>query len=331
MSPVRSLPGGARGLALVASLALDGAARATEPPAVGAPPATIVSEKEAAEREFARLLALQRAAPPPPLATGDGVTAEDVIFKSATLKREMRYRVLLPASYRREHRHYPVLYLLHGYMNPYYEWDRQTDLARLLAPHDLIVVLPQFDNSFYLNSAADPKDRYLSYFFRDLLPDVQARYRARTEPPARAVAGVSMGGYGAMLLALRFPQAFSFAAEFSGCLDLVHDRPLAEAMQPFELDKLLGPPESETRKANDVMALVEMVDPAALPYLWLTAGADDFLFDQTLAFAQALRKRHLLFEFHTAPGDHEWAVWNRELPGMLEAAMERLGSTHLGG
>ncbi|MFN7940737.1 MAG: RHS repeat-associated core domain-containing protein [Thermoanaerobaculia bacterium] len=160
---------------------------------------------------------------------------------------------------------------------------------------------PQFDNSCYLNRAADPKDRYLSYFFRDLLPEVQSRDRARTEPPARAVAGVSMGGYGTRLLALRRPQAISFAAEFSGCLDLMHDPDLVEAMKPFELDKLLGPPEGETRQANDVMALVETVDPAALPYLWLTAGENDFLFDQTLAFAQALRKRILPIEFHTAP------------------------------
>ncbi|MBI3449366.1 MAG: hypothetical protein HY049_10680 [Acidobacteria bacterium] len=149
---------------------------------------------ETPEQFYQRLAGQQRLPSAPVRSEGSGVTAQDVVFQSRTLDREMRYRVLLPASYGSSHRYYPVLYLLHGYMNTYYDWDKQTNLARYLEKYDLVVVLPQFDNSFYLNSAGEPKDRYITYFFRDLTPDVESRFRARTESQARAVGGVSMGG-----------------------------------------------------------------------------------------------------------------------------------------
>jgi len=294
--------------------------------AVAAPgPARAQERQETPEQFYNRLVEQQRLPSAPTLDAGTGVTARDIVFQSPTLEREMRYRVLLPASYGRSHRYYPVLYMLHGYMNTYYEWDKQTSLARYLESYDLIVVLPQFDNSFYLNSAGEPKDRYITYFFRDLVPDVEKRFRARTEPPARAIAGVSMGGYGAMLWALRFPGAFAFAADFSGSVNFVRDSHIAEMLKPFDTAKLLGPDDSGTRKYGDIMALVPTLDPAPIPYLWITCGAGDALLDQNLAFAAALRERHIAFEIHSAPGGHEWAYWDGQLPSMLETLARKMG------
>ncbi len=315
-----------------------GAAAKLAPPALAATPAPIPAptpsatpeatpDPAAAAREHQRLVAIQQREPAPTLATGSGVTALDVRFASAALGREMRYRVLLPRGYATSHRYYPVLYLLHGYMNPFYEWDKQTSLARLLDErrYGLIVVLPQLDNSFCLNAAEEPKDRYMTCFFRDLIPEVESRYRARSEPPARAIGGVSMGGYGAMLYGLRFPQAFSFVASFSGAVNFIAESDdFARNMAPFPLGRIVGKPDSATRLENDRFRLVESVEPTTLPPLWITVGSRDFLFPENVDFLRALQKRGIAVDFHHAPGDHEWVYWDAELPRMLDALAHAL-------
>lgn len=280
------------------------------------------------EEEYGRLQGIQAKVSAPTLEKGEGVTAQDVVFRSATLDREMRCRVLLPASYGRSHRYYPVLYLLHGYMNPFYEWDKQTSLARVLERegYELVVVLPQMDNSFYLNAESGPQDAYQTYFFRDLLPSVEARFRVRSEPPARAVAGVSMGGYGAFLYAFKAPRSFAFAASLSGSVDFVRQAEgYAKALAPYPLEALLGQPGSETRKQNDLFELVQSVDPATLPPLWITVGGQDFLLEENLAFLKVLHERSIAVDFHTAPGEHEWVYWDAELPALLRAVGRALG------
>ena len=271
------------------------------------------------EERWQRLLKIQQAAPAPPLREADGVTAEDIEIPSALLGKTMRARVLLPAGYRKGHRYYPAAYFLHGFLNPYTEWDRQTGLARQLEHHPIVVVLPQFDNSFYVDDASDPKGKYYTYFFRELLPAIESRFRVRTEPPARAVVGASMGGYGAMLLALSRPQAFSFAGSFAGSLNLAQDTALPGFLKPYDLDAVLGAADSESRNNADLFKLLEKADAKLVPPLWLSVGSDDYLFDQSLTFFQAAHKKGLPARFVTGPGAHEWAVWDRELPGLFEA------------
>ena len=289
-----------------------------------------VEKPDPRQREYERLLGLAQRPPAPALETAGpaGVTARDMTFESKTLGRKMRYRALLPASYGRSHRHYPVLYMLHGYMNASHEWDQQSQLARLLDRDrlDLIVVLPQFDNSFYLNANSDPKAMYMRYFFRDLLPEVETRFRARSEPPARAIAGVSMGGYGAMLYGLRYPQAFSFVASFSGCLGMMQKpEDLAQALQPFDLMRIVGPADSTTREANDPIRLIGAVDVKALPPIWITCGTQDYLFEQNLDFVKVAAEREAPMTFVTGPGQHEWVFWDAQLPSMFAALRTAMG------
>lgn len=296
--------------------------------ALAVQPATPAAETP--QQRYDRLLEIQHRDPAPPLSAGAGVTAQDVVFQSATLDRRMRYRVLLPAGYSTSHRYYPVLYLLHGYMNPYYEWDKQTSLARYLEEghHELVVILPQFDNSFYVNSFKKPADKYESYFFDDLLPHVEAHYRVRSEPPARAVAGVSMGGYGALLYGLRKPWKFALAASFSGPVDLMKFRPedSRALFDPFVLEDVIGPFASDYRKNLDLFEMAGNADPKTLPYLWLSCGSEDGLLSFNLHFVELLVEKKARFEFHTAPGNHEWEYWDAELPLFLRA-LDRTFST----
>ena len=278
------------------------------------------SEEERRKQWLERVLKAQSASPAPPVREGDGVTAEDVEMQSAVLGRTMRYRVLLPSGYARGHRHYPVLYMMHGFLNPYYEWDRQTELARHLAPYDLVVVLVQGDNAFYLDSAiAGSKDQYQTYFNRELMPHVAARYRIVTETHGRAIAGVSMGGYGAMLSVLKRPGAWVFAANFAGAVNFAQDTELQKNLAPVFDARALG----ENRDAVDVMKLLAAADVSLLPYVYVVCGADDHLLAENLALQKALQEKKVRHEMHIVPGGHEWIVWDEQLPAMF-ARMAKL-------
>lgn len=282
------------------------------------------TEEDRQKQWLERVLKAQAAAPAPPLKSGDGVTAEDVEMQSAVLGRTMRYRVLLPGGYASSHRHYPVLYMLHGFLNPYYEWDRQTSLARYLAPYDLVVVLVQGDNAFYVDSAVQgSRDQYQTYLNRELMPHVAGRYRIITETHGRAIAGVSMGGYGSMLSMLKRPGAYVFAATFAGAVNFARDAGLQKMLAPTFDPRALGEENSPQRDAVDVMKLVAAADVSLMPYVYIVTGADDHLFEENLAFRAALQQKKIRHEMHIVPGGHEWIVWDEQLPPML-ATMARL-------
>ena len=145
------------------------------------------------------------------------VVLRDVTFHSASLNRDMPYRVVMPASIPRGVK-FPVVYLLHGANGSFRDWSNETDVARF-AGRGLILVMPDGDESWYTNSAEHPRDRYEDYITQDLLADVEARFPAATRRESRTIMGVSMGGFGAVKLALRHPDLYAFAGGLSSALD----------------------------------------------------------------------------------------------------------------
>jgi S-formylglutathione hydrolase FrmB len=141
----------------------------------------------------------------------------DVTFLSASLNRDMPYRTIVPANIAPNQK-LPVLYLLHGGGGGYRDWSNYSDVAGYAA-QGLILVMPEGNSSYYTNSADRPQDRYEDYIVHDLIADVEQRLPAASGRPNRAIAGVSMGGFGAIVtclfsqvvLALRwmFPAALS--------------------------------------------------------------------------------------------------------------------------
>src|SRR5688500_15413362 len=131
--------------------------------------------------------------------------------------------------------------------------------------------MPEGNDSWYTDSAIVTTDKYESYILEELLPDVQQRYRTLEARYARAIAGLSMGGYGAIKLGLKSPQTFSFAASMSGAFGITR---LTEEEVPEswrESLKLFGPVGSETRRENDLFDIVGKLsaqDVASLPYFY---------------------------------------------------------------
>ncbi len=256
---------------------------------------------------------------------------ETVVLKSAMLGASVSYNVVLPPDYAQSPgTRYPVLYLLHGLSDHYSTWVLRTNLVDHATPYRLIVVTPEGNNGWYTDSATVPADRYESYLLEELIPHAQSRYCTLEEGYARGVAGLSMGGYGALKLALKHPQDFAFAASMSGALGAARYAEKDGGGWPLvwqSVSQAFGPEDSPTRAGNDLFALVRGLSPdrlRGLPYLYLDCGTEDGLVESNLAFAGLLLEKKIPHEYRQEPGVHNWERWDRQIREVLEQAAQKL-------
>jgi S-formylglutathione hydrolase FrmB len=254
---------------------------------------------------------------------------ETVPFQSKLVNTKLPYNVILPADYdTAKSTRYPVLYLLHGLMGHYTDWVSRTNIADYAAQYRLFVVTPEGNDSWYI-------DNYETYILQELIPDVQQRYRTIEARYGRAIAGLSMGGYGAIKFGLKSPQTFVFVASMSGAFGITR---LSEEQAPAswrESLKLFGPVGSETRKANDLFGLLGNVPAnsfASLPYFYFDCGTEDspLIFPYNRQLAQMMFDRKIPHEYRELPGDHSWAYWDRQVQEILRIAGQKLPAVKLG-
>src|ERR1700740_1976608 len=133
-------------------------------------------------------------------------STETVQFHSTLINATLPYNVILPANYRQSGTtRYPVLYLLHGLGGHYSDWLTRTNVADYAAQYRMIIVMPEGNNSWYVDGAAGSNDKYETYILQELMPDVDKRYRTIQSRYGRAIAGLSMGGYGAIKYGVKYP------------------------------------------------------------------------------------------------------------------------------
>lgn len=144
-------------------------------------------------------------------------------FHANAVDREMTYDIILPSGYRdaaNRDLQYPTLYLLHGYGNGYEGWSRFMGIPSYAPRYELIIVMPDAGNSYYVNWAeGDSTDAWEDYITQDVIGHVEANYRAIPQGEARAITGFSMGGYGALTIGLRNPTLFASIGSQSGALE----------------------------------------------------------------------------------------------------------------
>jgi putative tributyrin esterase len=248
---------------------------------------------------------------------------QDVKFFSKTLQREMQYRVNLPKDYFTTENRYPVLYLLHGLTGHYRSFEAHSNLTRYLERYQFIAVSIEGENSWYVNSATNPKEKWEDYFLSDILSDVGERFRINGGD-ARAIAGISSGGYAAINLALKYPGLFFFAGSLSGAVTAPRDPEFDKAFKNFGFTDIFGPADSKTRKENDVFLLAEKAEPQHTTFIFMACGTEDDTIIGNHQFADLLRKRHIAYEMTEFPGQHEWSFWEAALPQMLRSLARRM-------
>lgn len=252
-----------------------------------------------------------------------GVTLRDVTFHTSALNREMPYRVILPTNIRQDEK-LPVVYVLHGGGGGYRDWSNYSDVAQFAAK-GLILVMPEGGSSYYTNSATVPQDRFEDYIVKGLISNVETRFPAAQGRPNRAIAGVSMGGFGAVKIALRYPDLYVFAGGISPALDVPTRAFSIKRIAQWRFhSSIFGPEGSETRKENDPFLLSQSTNPATAPYFFLTCGDREGLLPANRKFAASLQKRGFSYEFHVVSGDHDWAQWGKQIPDLFQELIAAL-------
>lgn len=251
------------------------------------------------------------------------VTTRVDSFYMPSLGRTKSLSILLPEDYN-PRTHYPVLYLLHGYSGDHRDWPARTKITEYLRGIPLIVILPDGENSWYVNSATERNDRFEDYLVKDIPRYVNKLYSIDTT--RQAIAGLSMGGYGALMLALKHPSQYRFAGSLSGAITFpraMNDTRSPERSLNPSLKRAFG----ERRDGGDIFLLYRQTSKDYFPYIYLVIGTQDgyksFL-PAHRAFTDLLRSAGVAYEYHETPGSHNWQFWDRELQPLLKRLREVL-------
>lgn len=249
-------------------------------------------------------------------------TVENHKLDSKLMAREMPYRIILPMSYNssNEKTFYPVVYLLHGLTGHFNNWTDKTKIAEYAAKYNYIIVTPEGGDGWYTDSATVPADKYESYIIQELIPEVDKKFRTIADREHRVIAGLSMGGYGAVKFGLKYPEKFALVGSFSGALGVVSLPSKSTATFP-SIKSVFGEDESPTRKNNDIFRIMREGTSErikALPFIYFDCGTEDFLFQSNRDFADLLIEKKIKHEFRQLPGGHTWTYWNTQVQEFLE-------------
>ena len=234
-----------------------------------------------------------------PAANSAGCKTEE--FQAAHLDgTAVQFNIILPGDYTGGDRRFPVLYLLHGYGGHYSDWCEKTRIVDYAKSYDEIIVIPEGENGWYVNNYTNPKMQWENYIIEDLIPYVDAHYRTINSREERAVAGLSMGGYGAMFLGLKHHEMFAAVASLSGVVGSADmkrwDKPLTKSKQTRKenpgvqraiLDDF-GPVKNPARKDEDPFLLIRKLAPENCPQLYLAIGWGDSLLGENREFVALL-------------------------------------------
>lgn len=230
--------------------------------------------------------------------------------------------MVLPSGYDHEQRRYPVLYLLHGFSDHYSAWAEKSNVVENAASYPLILVMPEGGNGWYTNGAL-PDSRWEDYVMTEVIPYIREHYRTLQGQKMSAIAGLSMGGYGALKLALKYHTQFSFAASLSGSLKITDWS--EDLKRPPEVARAataaFGPENSAARTVNSLSALLEAAG-SDLPFIYLDCGTEDDLFPASRQFSALLLQKNLPHEYRERPGAHDWKEWDHQINQVLQVLAE---------
>ena len=217
---------------------------------------------------------------------------------------------------------FATLYLLHGLSDDHTIWQRRTSLERYVENLPLIVVLPDGGRGFYCDAVEGPAGE--TAIVGDLVPYVDTLFHTRTSNTGRVIAGLSMGGYGAVSLALKHPELFGAAVSHSGAMAFAH-RPFSSDDNTWnkEFARIIGP--NPVGGPNDLFALTKRLPSAQRPALRIDCGTEDFLLQDNRDFHTHLNAIEYPHEYAEHPGEHNWNYWNVRILDTLQFLSKFLG------
>lgn len=256
-----------------------------------------------------------------------GKVYDNLSFRSNILKSDRKFAVYLPPDYETSERSYPVLYLLHGGGDDQTGWVQFGEVLHITdkairegIATPMVIIMPDANTGIrgYSNDITGSW-RYEDFFFQELMPYVEKKYRIKGEKRYRAVAGLSMGGHGSFLYALHRPDLFSSACPLSagtGPLTLDESKTRMRRNAPNLPDTTI----EKYYKTQSVLSMISTTNDSTLRSVrwYIDCGDDDFLYEGNSLVHIAMRKRDIKHEFRVRDGVHSWTYWRTSLPIVLE-------------
>lgn len=248
---------------------------------------------------------------------------DTVMTHSDLMNKDIKAVVITPDHYNKNHK-YPVLYLLHGFSGNYSDWVKKApNVIPLADQYNCLIVCP--DGNFatwYFDSPMSKEWQYETYVAKEIVSWVDHHYSTIADRSGRAITGLSMGGHGALYLAIRHQDTFAAVGSMSGCVDLI---PFSKS---FGISQVLGEYESNPQrwKDNSVINMLNQIKPNSLA-ITFDCGYSDGFYASNMEMHNRLVKMQMPHDFTVRDGGHSWEYWgnsivyqmlffSRHLPGM---------------
>ena len=252
---------------------------------------------------------------------------DNLTLPSKILGSDRKYAVYLPAGYENSQRNYPVLYLLHGGGDDQTGWVQFGEVQAIadkafadLKATQMIIIMPDANTGKrgYFNDV-NGDFNYEDFFFQELMPFVEKKYRIKSEKKYRAVAGLSMGGGGSYFYAMHHPELFSSACPLSAA---VRNESMDDFRARLKTQNIIIKDETKVQAYYDRHAALVQLEKNKIEDLksvkwYFDCGDDDFLFEGNSLVHIAFRKKEIPHEFRIRDGAHNWTYWRTSLPDVL--------------
>lgn len=224
---------------------------------------------------------------------------------SSVMKKSIKAVVIRPDGYTKA-KELAVVYLLHGYSGNYADWIKKVpEITKAADRYNIMIVCPDGGfSSWYWDSPIDPAFQYETYVARELVPWIDQQYKTIRSNKGRAIAGLSMGGHGALYLAIKHPGVFGAAGSMSGGVDI---RPFPNN---WDMAKRLGSyaTQRDRWEQNTIINMLHLITPNN-PALIIDCGTSDFFYTVNEQLHQQLVYRNIPHDYISRPGAHNWEYW----------------------
>jgi S-formylglutathione hydrolase FrmB len=253
-------------------------------------------------------------------------SVDTTLIYSKSMHKNVKCIVIKPDQYINEAQRFPVLYLLHGWSGNYSNWVLMApDLLHAVDENGFLVVCPDGAyNSWYFDSPIDTTMKYETNVALEIPAYIDAHYRTIADRKARAITGLSMGGHGALYLAIRHKNIFSAAGSMSGGIDI---RPFPDN---WDIKNYLGDyaTHPDNWNKNTVINLVDSLQNGELKIIF-DCGVGDFFLEVNRSLHQKLLDKKIDHDYIERPGEHNWTYWNNSIKYQLLFFRQYFISNHI--
>lgn len=236
-------------------------------------------------------------------------------FRSETLGQHVMANIILPECEPPKDG-FPTLWLLHGLSDNHKSWCRSSNIEKYVEKRGLAVVMPDAYRSFYTNMQSG--QRYWDYIAEEIPYIMRRTFRLSENRKDNFAAGLSMGGYGAFKLGLRYPERYAAVGSLSGALDIVNRIPESDTSLYTEMRNIFGDEEILERDGGNLLSLVNAVEePEKYPRFYQACGTEDFLYMDNQNFLSAADAAGLDITYEESRGDHNWIFWDEYIQKFL--------------